>query len=150
MDERILNLSDPKQKAELYGLIGGLRGPHRVSWCRHRPRRTDRQNRYYWPCFVKPFGDFLREQGEMVTDDEAHELMKAKFLRRSVVNPATGEVIGETVPSTTALDTSEFNVYLEQCAYWLADMFHIVVPEPDVWRERDAISAHGETLEVTS
>jgi hypothetical protein len=130
----IIDMDNAREKALILNTIRGLKGFHRIEIRRYRRRRTDRQNRYYWPCFVQPFADFLRAQGEAVTNDEAHELLKYKFLRQSICNRATGELL-ERVRSTTDLDTQEFNAYLEQCAQWLAEQFGIVVPEPDVWRE---------------
>jgi len=141
MSELVVNLSNPREKRMLLETIRGLEGPHRVEVVKYRPRRTDRQNRYYWPCFVQPLAEFLREQGECYTDQQAHELLKAKFLRQDVHHPLTGRCVGETVRSTTDLNTSEFNEYLDQCAFWLADMFGIVVPEPDVYREMERAEA---------
>jgi hypothetical protein len=112
------------------------KGAIRIEIMEHRPRRTDRQNRYYWPCFVQPLADFLREQGDLTEDEEAHELIKAKFLRKTIVNKKTGEVM-EYVGSTTDLTTKEFNEYLDRVAFWLADMFGIVVPDPNVYHERE-------------
>jgi hypothetical protein len=112
------------------------KGSIRIEIMEHRPRRTDRQNRYYWPCFVQPLAEFLREQGDLTEDEEAHELIKAKFLRKTIVNKKTGEVM-EYVGSTTDLTTKEFNEYLNRVAFWLADMFGIVVPDPNVYHERE-------------
>jgi hypothetical protein len=136
--EMIVNLDHPHEQRNLLNTIRAMRGTIRVSFCQHRPRRSDRQNKFYWPCFVQPFAEFLREQGEILTDEEAHELLKAKFLRRTVVDRRTGQPVGVAIRSTTDLNTAEFNEYLDRCAYWLADMFGIVVPEPDTYRERDA------------
>lgn len=130
----IADMSDGRLRGRIVRRIGELRGLYRVEVVRYRPRRSDRQNRYLWPCFVEPFGEFLRAQGEDLTDLEAHGLMKSKFLRKTV------EVGGErmdVVRSTTDLDTAEFNRYLDQLASWLAEMFDIQVPEPRVYREVD-------------
>jgi hypothetical protein len=135
--ELIVNLSDAKDKRMLLEMLRALEGPHRVQWCKHRKRRTDRQNRMYWPLVVQPFADFLREQGESYTDDDAHELLKAKFLRVSVANKDTGEVIGEIPRSTTTLTTEEFYDYVEKCVAWLADMFGIECPSPDPYRQAE-------------
>jgi hypothetical protein len=116
------------------------KGAIRIEIMEHRPRRTDRQNRYYWPCFVQPFAEFLNEQGEQIDDEAAHELIKAKFLRKSIINKKTGEIM-EYVGSTTKLNTREFNEFLDQVAYWLADMFGIIVPEPNVYHEREGRDA---------
>lgn len=132
--ELTVNMSNPPEKHQLLERLRSLQGEYRVDILRHRKRRSDRQNRYYWPCFVQVFGDFLRAQGEEITDDEVHTLFKAKFLRTTVVNRDTGEVVGQKIRSTTDLDTEEFNDYLENVAKWLAENVGIIVPPPDVYR----------------
>lgn len=134
MTEIIANMDDARLRTRIVNAIASKRGTWRIDVTRYRRRRSDRQNRYYWPCCVQPFGGFLRDQGEGVTDIEAHEMLKAKFLRKTV------EVKGERVDitrSTTELDTAEFNEYLDKCAAWLADMFGFVMPAPADYHERD-------------
>lgn len=128
MPEMIANMSDDALKARIINRIRQLEGRHRIDVTKYRPRRSDRQNRYYWPCIVKPFGDALREAGNDYTNHQAHEILKHKFLRRENINMATGEVLAFT-ESTANLDTSEFNEYLDRCAAWLAGL-GIEVPDP--------------------
>jgi len=137
VSEAIINMSDTAKKYALLNRLRRLEGPHRISVVQYRPRRSDRQNHYYWPCFIKPFADFLRDQGEQVTDQHAHDLLKNKFLQREAVNPETGEIIGTYTESTTQLDTAQFNEYLDRVSYWLHDMFGIVVPDPDEYHETE-------------
>ena len=136
MIERIINMDDGKMVAAFFNKLRELKGVHRFEVRSHRPRRSDRQNRYYWPCFVHEFGEFLRNQGEELTDDHAHELLKHRFLQRSVTDRKTGELL-EYSESTTKLDTKEFNAYLDRCAFWLVDMFDIIVPDPADYYEKD-------------
>jgi hypothetical protein len=119
--EALLNLSDERVKATLLNRIRLASGPHRVSIARWRPRRSDGQNRLYWVSVVHPFGEFLREHGNDYTDDDAHALLKTKFLSRTWVDPATGEVVNFT-GSTTKLTTEDFSTYIEQCSAWLAEL----------------------------
>lgn len=130
--------------------IGALtRGMFRVTarFCACRRRRTDRQNRYYWPCFVKPLVEFLNDQGERtddglrITKDHVHDMFRAKFLRREIRHPRTRELLGFQIRSTTELTTVEFNRYLDDVAAWLARYVGIVVPEPDVYREPVGVAA---------
>lgn len=134
MRDQILNLTQPDQKVKLINAIRAMRGVVRVSIVGYRGRRSDRQNRYYWPCFVHPFWEYLHGQGCEYSEETCHGLLKAKFLKREVPNPVTGEVM-EFIPSTSSLDTAEFNEYLDKCAHWLSDMFGIQIPEPSVYRE---------------
>lgn len=127
----ILDMSSAAEKRPLLDMIRQLSGLHRVEIVRYRERRTDRQNRFYWPAIVQPFADFLREQGEQYTDEMAHELLKFKFLRQTIPDLATGEVIGERVRSTTELTVQEFAEYVDQCVAYLAETFGITVAMPD-------------------
>jgi hypothetical protein len=129
-------MSNPREKALLISKLRELQGMHRISVCKHRRRRTDRQNRYYWPCFVQPFAEQLQAQGEAISDDDAHEILKTRFLRKSVIDLKTGEAF-EYVRSTTELNTAEFNQYLDQCAAFLADYFNLQIPEPSIYREQE-------------
>ena len=138
MIDDVFNMDDGKIKRTLIDHVRGLEGSHRVSICKYRPRRSDRQNRYYWPCFVKPFSDWLTEsQGEPVTPEQAHECLKRTFLNKLLIHPRTGEVIGETTRSTTELTTVEFNEYLDNVAKLLAELCDYPVAEPDVYHWRD-------------
>lgn len=135
MNSRVVNLDDQAQKSLLLDFIRKLGGRHRVEIVKYRPRRSDRQNRYYWPCFAEPFADWMSERyGESVNAEQAHEMLKLKFARKSVVNVQTGEV--ESIPcGTSTMTTEEFNEYLDKLAAWLKDFCGIEVPTPDVYRE---------------
>jgi hypothetical protein len=131
--ELVLDMSNPREKTMLLNQIRNLLGWHRFDILKYRRRRTDAQNRYYWPCFVGPFADMLRGQGEAVSELEAHEILKQRFLRKAVINQGTGEVL-EYVRSTTELDVSEFNQYLDQCAGFLREL-GVEVPDPSVYKQ---------------
>ena len=124
-----IDFGNEAERHLLYKKLRQLRGVHRVEICKWRPRRSDAQNRFMWPCIVKPLGDFLREQGEQVTDDHCHEMLKHKFLRCEYTDSKTGEVITYT-KSTTELNTDEFSIYAEQCMQWLAEVFGIICETP--------------------
>lgn len=135
--EWLIDLSNQEQRWRLISHLQTLRGMHRIEILRHRPRRTDRQNRYYWPGFVTPFASWLTEQyGEEVSADEAHEHLKGVFNSRELMDRQTG-IKTKFVQSTTKLSTVEFNQYLDRCAQFLADFCGIVVPEPNVYHEVD-------------
>jgi hypothetical protein len=137
--ELVIDTDNPREILTLIEACRNMRGTGkvRVTFTALRARRSDRQLRYYWPCFVQPFADWLRGHGnDHFTDEMAHEVLKRMFLERSTVNRKTGTVL-TYVASTGDLSTFEFNGYLEQCAAFLAQECDIVVPEPDVWRERD-------------
>lgn len=133
MDEQIVDFSQPRERAMFVSAINRLTGKHRITIVAYRKRRSDQQNKYYWPCFVAPFAQFLRDQGQDVTDLEAHEILKFKFLRKTAFNHDTGEAFDYTRGSST-ISTLEFYDYLERVAAWLADSFDIVVPEAALHR----------------
>jgi hypothetical protein len=132
--ELIVNLSNPPEKGMLLDKIRGMDGSYRLEIVKHRKRRSDRQNRYYWGAFMQPFADYLSAQGETVTADEVHSMFKAKFLRSTVIDRKTGEAIGVKVKSTAELSTEEFNEYLDKVGMWLSER-GFQVPEPEVYRE---------------
>lgn len=139
--EIIIDFASDVDKRRFWALLRSLDGKWRFTFCRFRKRRTNRQNRYYWPCFVMPLAAFLREQEEF-TDIDAHELLKHKFLRATKINPKTGEPYDYTRRSRD-LSTAEFNDYLDRCAAWLADTFDIVVPSPDEYHEKETEQVAG-------
>lgn len=136
MESLLIDFNNEKDRARLWRVLKRLRGKHRVEVAQYRPRRSDRQNRFYWPCFVQPFADFLKDQGEAVSELDAHEILKSRYLRKAISDPKTGEVM-EWTRSTTELSTGEFNEYLDKCAAWLADMFGFIMPNPSDYYERD-------------
>lgn len=129
MKDRIVNLDNEREKNMLLQHVRSLRGMHRVSVKQYRPKRSDRQNRFYHPCIVAPFAEWAREQGNEITDEEAHEFLKAKFLTVEVVDK-NGEIIGTTVRSTTSLDVKEFAEYVDKCIRFLNEFCEIQVVEP--------------------
>lgn len=130
MVEHVVNFAEPRERAALHQAMNSMKGVMRITFVKLRPRRTDAQNRLYWVAVVPELGRFLRDQGETYTDEDAHELMKAKFLRETVVNKQTGEAIGVVIKSTASLSVEEFSEYIEKCVYWLADTFHIQCAMP--------------------
>ena len=125
---RVIDFGNQREKAMFIDGIRRLDGRWRVEWVRYRPRRSDRQNRYYWPCFVEPFADHLG-----VEPDQAHLILKAKFLRKEIIDKETGERFVFVLRSSK-LSTSDFNEYLDNCAQFLAELL-IFVPEANVYRE---------------
>ena len=130
----MIDLSDSRSRLRLLNYLNRLKGWHRIQILKYRRRRTDRQNRYYWPCFVGEFARHLaQEWGESVAPTVAHSILKTRFLGRSVVHRGTGELI-QFVGSTSELTAVQFNQYLDQCAKFLAEL-GIVVPEPQEYHE---------------
>lgn len=106
-DAGILTPDDPaKWRATLLGRFRG-----KAVWIeigRPKLKRSDQQNRYYWSCVVPIFSECSGYE-----KDEAHDLLKSKFLRVERVLPS-GEIM-ERVRSTTELTVQEFTEYVERC-----------------------------------
>lgn len=134
-----LNLSVLDNKRRLVSQIGILDGWYDVSLMPRRPTRSLRQNAWYFSCIAAALAQYLSDQDyDVTTTDQAHELLKARFLKVAVTNKRTGEVLQNRVRSTTELTTEEFSDYCERCRTWLADFFGIIVPDPDPDHHRGA------------
>lgn len=129
-ESMIVNLSDKHAKQAVVQSILAKQGPHRISIVKYRPRRSDRQNAFYHAVYVPLFAEWWSEnEGEVVSRDQAHEMLKSKFLSRDYADRRTGEVISRAARSTTSLSTEEFSAYLDSIAKFLAEFCGIVVPE---------------------
>lgn len=131
--QQIIDLTSHREKNILLQMIRNLQGMYRVEIVKHRKRRSDRQNRFYWPMIVVPFADYLRGQGHDFTDEMAHEVLKKMFLESTIIDKETGEAF-TYVRSTTELSTVEFNDYLDRCAQVLAE-HGVIVPEAGDYHE---------------
>lgn len=137
MEDFIINFADENEKKALWRFLEGCEGRWRFEVCRCRPRRTDAQNRYYHAVIVKHLSDFLRDQGDFKNAEIAHEILKTVHLQVPITTK-DGEVICYATGSTAKLTTTEFIEYNERCIAWLAEMFHIVVPDPGQYYSKDA------------
>ena len=136
-EEYLCNLDSVEEKRNIQTRIGTLRGRWWVRLERWHKKRSTEQNAWYHACIVRAFWLFLKEQDyNIVRQEDAHRMLARKFLTIEVVNQKTGEIIGKRVRSTTKLSTLEMADYCERCRAYLAEMFSIVVPDPDpAWRE---------------
>jgi hypothetical protein len=110
--------------------IGTMQGDYEVKVSPKRLSVSGRQRAYYFATSVKMFQDYLNEQGESHTKEEVHHLMAGMFLRKSVVDPNTGEVLDDVPRSITTLNTAEMAEYIDKVIVWLAG-FNIIVPDPN-------------------
>lgn len=127
MEELIVNFADVRERANFRRMVDTLDGLKRVTIKAYRRTRTSQQNRYLWGVVYPAFVQFRQEQGEEFDTAMAHDFFKLKFLRQTVVNKETGEVLGTTVPSTTKLNTAEMAEYIDKIVAWCAD-YGISVP----------------------
>lgn len=92
--------------------------------------RTNSQNAYYWACVVPVIAHLLTEKvqeitpgAEAVTNDEAHDALKRRFLGREVIAGL------DVVRSTTSLSTGGFSDYVELCRQFAAEAGYYI-PSP--------------------
>jgi hypothetical protein len=92
--------------------------------------RTNPQNQYYWGVVVPKVYDALRDAGfdAVKTKDDAHEIMKALFLK---VKEEKGGINIEKILSTTELTTIGFAQFLMNIFQWAAEYLGIAIPEPN-------------------
>lgn len=92
-------------------------------------KRSHEQNRYYWGVIVRMVKAHLTEEwGEMLTDDDTHELLKAQC------NTTEIERDGKSVRmarSTKDLTTAEFEEYAERCRRFASEFLGMYIPDPN-------------------
>lgn len=95
-------------------------------------KRSLMQNAYYHGVVVPLVREGLVNNGfrEVKTNEDAHEVMKALFLKRKIKNEESGDII-EINGSTQKLTTVEFMTYLEEIAQWAASYLGITIPQPN-------------------
>lgn len=104
-----------RDKFDIY--IAGLNGEVDIVIKKHRARRSDPQNRYYWLC-LNVIGDCLG-----YTSEELHDTFKSMFL-----TDHTGAF--PVVRSTTSLDKLQFGEYMEKIRVKAAEL-GIMLPIPE-------------------
>jgi len=93
-------------------------------------KRTSQQNRYYWGGVIPIIQYGMQEVGVKMSHDQIHELLKYKFLIEDVVTE-DGEILMQTIGSTTKLNTVKFNEYIDNIREWAWEYLSIEVPEPN-------------------
>lgn len=141
--QHIVDLSDPTAKRSLMRVISPLQGWYEITIKPRRATRTLQQNAYLWGVIYQSLVDYQKDQGVSMTTEEVHDMFRILFLRETVVNHATGEVVGETVRSTASLDIAQFALYVDQVIAWLGDTLGIVVPEPDIMHSANSRGSGG-------
>lgn len=125
-----LNFDDPNQKRDFLRMAGAWRGRMVVEFKPDQPRRSNKQNARHWAAVVPAFQEYLRQQGESLSAEECHELLKARVLgTRQLIDKATGEVIGEVSKRSSTLDIGEFSEFTALAEAWLRDYFNIIIQD---------------------
>lgn len=98
---------------------------------RHRKNRSNPQNRYYWGVIVPLIVQGLRDtQGEIYSNEEVHEFLKANFNYNELVDESTGEVL-KIAKSTTENDTFNQEEYHEKVRIFAFEFLNVSIPLPN-------------------
>jgi hypothetical protein len=94
---------------------------------RVRATRSQAQNRWYWGVIVKAISDSTGYDPL-----EVHELLKEKFLPKTLALPDKHGVADEFVigGSTAKLNKLEFGEYCEGVRRWAAEALAVDIPDP--------------------
>jgi hypothetical protein len=97
----------------------------------HRSKRSLSQNAYLHVLFSIFSKELIALTGDkMYTPTLMKDLCKGKFLKRDVVNPETGEILGEIIRETSSLNKSEMADFIDDIHRWSVQTFNIVLPLP--------------------
>lgn len=93
-----------------------------------KKNRSNQQNSYYWGVLVA-----LISEHTGFTTEETHEILKHKFLRRTVWITKKGGIQEQSVitKSTTGMTTKAFEEYLSQIRIWASAELGVFLPEPN-------------------
>lgn len=96
---------------------------------RKKPRSI-KQNKYYFGCVVPLVCEFMRDFGNEIGEDEAHEYLKEHVgkLVKVVISPSG--VRSRIVRSSADLSSSEWEDYMQNIRKWAAD-FGLFIPLPN-------------------
>jgi len=96
-----------------------------------KKKRSTPQNNYYWGVVIPLIQLGLKETGNPMTAEKAHELLRLKFLKKQIhVNEETGEIL-EYIQSTTELTTSQFMDFMVETQHFSLEYFNIIIPDPN-------------------
>lgn len=136
---QIYNLKDVAHRRRLMETVQRLPpGLYEVTIKPRKLTRSLNQNAYWHAGVVEPFRYWLSEiNGEDVTHDQAHDVLKRQMLGTKDVVLPTGDVI-EIPPSTRTLDTAEFADLIERTARWLAEFAGVVIIPSEMFLDAKA------------
>lgn len=92
-------------------------------------KRTSQQNRYYWGVVILLCKRGFNELGHDLNDEDTHTFLKSKFNPRDLIFQDTGEVF-TFGGSTTEMDTTDFNMYIEKIQQFAAEILNVNIPDP--------------------
>lgn len=96
-----------------------------------KPPRSNAQNRYYWGVIVKRIHKVFIAHGNNLTRDQVHEYLKEYVGMLTDVLILPNGQKRHIVRSTTSLDTAEWEVFMERCRVFAAQVLDLQIPLPN-------------------
>ena len=98
-----------------------------VSIKEYKNTRSNRANRYYWSVVIPSVFEAFAENGiKLVNQQQAHEMMRRKFLMEEVEINRKPFMIPK---STAEMKIDEFSNYIFVVVEYLRDFYNYTVPE---------------------
>lgn len=98
---------------------------------KRQKKRSNNQNSFYWGVILPLLRSSLIDAGFwMANEEQVHDLLKYKFLKTTVINENTGEIM-EVLGTTTDMSTYDFEMYLTQIRVWAAEYLNTTLPLPN-------------------
>lgn len=103
-----------------------------------RPRRnytTLNQHRYYRGCVIHLLADAMRDHGVTgrwggpITDDEAHQMMAAMFLKVTVILDAETGECADIPLSTADATTAQMSQFVDSVKLFARERYGLEIPE---------------------
>lgn len=134
MEQLFFRITESKEIAnrkKMAALFGSLPPGSYLLTVKPSKQRSNQQNRFWWGYIVPTVKDALREAGfdDIRTDQDCHELLKAMFFKKEIVNVNTGEIL-TTVGSTTEATTVIFAERIAEIQKWASDYLGVVLLDP--------------------
>lgn len=118
-------------KSAVKNMFDALTDGRYVATVENKNKRSLPQNAYLHAVLIPEFRKALNSVGysEVRTEDQAKLIMKSMFLRETVTNEQTGEVI-EFIKDTHNLTREEMGVLIEEVIRFAAENMGYVIPYP--------------------
>jgi hypothetical protein len=107
-----------------------------ITIARKKKTRSNEQNRFYWGALLPIVQAAFRDIGHILTQEETHLMLRAKFLNVALPIGEDGLFI-DHIRSTTELSTTEFMEYIESIRWWCYENLGVTIPEPNEQTELD-------------
>jgi len=88
-----------------------------------KQNRSLAQNRLYWGFFLKQIALFYKEQWNIISIEDLHEIFKKRLPKKRVYSDYNDKEYIEQEPTTSDLKTNEFKQYMESINEELKDRY---------------------------